>query len=69
MGKSGKWLAEFSVMSTLVGVSIIFLILIGLLLNGTFDTIPRGFWTLVVGGALLLFAIMLPSLNEIKYLR
>jgi len=54
---------------TLVGVAIVFLILIGILMNGIVAKVPTGFWILSIGIVVLApIAIALPSYSEISIL-
>jgi len=66
----GPWarrLSNFSQYVTLGGVSIIFLVLIGLMFNGIFPKVPPAFFTLVIGFALIPFLIWFRSVSEAKY--
>ena len=66
-GKWGARAAIFAQYSTCVGVSIIFLLLIGILLNGIFTTIPARFLSLMVGIALYIFVIIVLSVKEVAW--
>jgi len=64
----GRRVAQFSVYLTLGGVSVIFLILLGILMHGIVGPkIGYGFWTLAIGlGIAAPLAIALKSYSEIK---
>jgi len=66
-GKYGKAIAQFSIYTTLTGVSIIFLVLIGILMVGIYSKVSTGFWTLTIGIVILTpIATLLKSYGEIK---
>jgi hypothetical protein len=69
-GKIGRRLAQFSIYTTLAGVAIIFLILIGLLMLSIESRVSNGFWTLAIGLLVLTpIAMALKSYGELKIVR
>ncbi len=55
---------------TLVGVGIIFLVLLGILMNGIYPRVSHAFWTLAIGFIILSpVAMSLRSYGEIKIIR
>jgi hypothetical protein len=82
-GTIGRRLAQFSTKNdltchlpyigiyvTLVGVGIIFLVLLGILMNGIYPRVSHGLWTLAIGIVLLSpIAMSLRSYGEIKIIR
>jgi len=67
-GKYGRWISHISQYVTLAGVSIIFLVLNGLLMNVVVPQAPRGFFTLVIGILLIPFLIVFRSFREAKWI-
>eukprot|EP01121_Diplochlamys_sp_Union-15-3_P004608 TRINITY_DN14797_c0_g1_i1.p1 TRINITY_DN14797_c0_g1~~TRINITY_DN14797_c0_g1_i1.p1 ORF type:complete len:431 (-),score=44.33 TRINITY_DN14797_c0_g1_i1:17-1309(-) len=66
-GTWGKVASHALIYTTLVGVSIIFFVLLGLLLNALVEEVGRGFWTLAAGIVLLPIAIALKTMSEVKW--
>jgi len=68
-GKPGRYLALFSVYTTLAGVAIIFLILLGLLMSGIVPLLSHGLWTLLIGLVIVTpISVALKSYGEIKWI-
>eukprot|EP01087_Luapelamoeba_hula_P014167 TRINITY_DN4109_c0_g1_i3.p1 TRINITY_DN4109_c0_g1~~TRINITY_DN4109_c0_g1_i3.p1 ORF type:complete len:469 (-),score=48.09 TRINITY_DN4109_c0_g1_i3:28-1362(-) len=66
-GRFGRWASHFSQYVTLAGVSIIFLVLVGLLMNEIVDQVPRGFFTLVIGICMIPLLIIFRSMSEASW--
>jgi len=66
-GKLGRAVSNFSIYVTLIGVIIIYLILIGQLLNGLFPCFPHGFFTLAVGVIMMPIVVIIKSMKEAKW--
>jgi len=66
-GNVGRWVSHLSQYVTLSGVSVIFLVLTGILMNIVVHQAPRGFFTLVIGILLIPFLIIFRSLSEAKW--
>eukprot|EP01119_Soliformovum_irregulare_P021662 TRINITY_DN7265_c0_g1_i1.p1 TRINITY_DN7265_c0_g1~~TRINITY_DN7265_c0_g1_i1.p1 ORF type:complete len:437 (-),score=68.34 TRINITY_DN7265_c0_g1_i1:146-1456(-) len=68
-GTPGRIFADFSIYTTLGGVGIIFLILLGLLMEGIVPRVSHGFWTLAFGLVVVgPISIGLRSYGEIKWI-
>jgi vesicular inhibitory amino acid transporter len=66
-GKLGRSISNFSIYVTLIGIVILYLILIGQLLNGIFPCLPRGFFTLVIGVAVIPIVLIIKTMKEAKW--
>eukprot|EP01116_Phalansterium_solitarium_P008869 TRINITY_DN22833_c0_g1_i1.p1 TRINITY_DN22833_c0_g1~~TRINITY_DN22833_c0_g1_i1.p1 ORF type:complete len:480 (-),score=102.68 TRINITY_DN22833_c0_g1_i1:91-1530(-) len=62
------WASTFSQYVTLGGVSIIFLVLVGLLMHALVPKVPHGFWTLVVGVCVSFVVLPMKTLGEAKWM-
>jgi len=68
LGKPGRFLTNFSVYVTVVGIVIIYLILIGQMLSAIFPCLSHGLFTIAIGVVMMPVAIFVKSMKEAAWM-
>jgi len=67
IGLTGVIISQATVFVMMAGAGIIYLVLLGDLMHGIVDVVPRGFWTLAFGLALTPLVIIMRTFGEVSW--